>query len=642
MVLCFIIKPLACHQSNLRGAPVCGIVGFIGKPSNPKICYDLTTALLVKTQSRGVDASGFWASDDKPDDEGAVYWSKAPIPAIEFVKTDAWKAIQNESLNLLVSHCRRSSLKGSENRNRNNHPFLSNDSRTALVHNGSIPEFDSLRQDYDDIMSECDSEILLRMLERGAKYDNDFLRTQLSDLKNDHDKPFKDCSDEEIPVWAHNLLGLVDIYARINYGAMAVAVGERWEDGTRALWLFRDKERPLQVIDVRKTLNQVYVVSEKSIWRDAVEATPAARNIVKGSTPIIEFPPNYIWLLTLSPKGETGVRKFRINRQKRNDATFESERPKELLRETITRKPIRVVTNLSHEDHEIRKHVQTSKPAIPVTEDGGPTLSKNSTEKKSLQIPSKEHRSNTVNSAQATPSTISHGKEYEYDMLSSDCFEFMWGYMAINSEPVPKQPETRPDHLRATYKSSKIPNPACLAVSLKKDDYMAWAKALKEEFDWYDRRNGNGGGVIGLWACLEIARETWLKHITKNMGEDSTAKAIEKANAELRSSFEEVEEDDDQEVDIGIVKNHDENEIMAFRKKEGDKLNQFLVDEFQSMVQKIREDVDNIDMKITRMLKEESISEDTLQEMINVLKDTSDDLSGAKFYTDTLDTEAAI
>ena len=332
---------------------MCGIVGFIGEPKDRKVCFDLTTALLARTETRGDDASGYWAAESrhKNDDENVILFSKEPKQSTDFVKLDMWKEWRDRSINLLISHCRRSTVKGSENRNINNHPFLSSDYRTALVHNGNVPEFDALKPSYD-VQSQCDSEILLRMMERGVQYNNSFLHKWLADLKADNGKLISSLSKDELPVWVPKLAGLMDIFARINYGAMAVAIGEKWLDGTRALWLFRDKERPLHVIDMRKTLNQVYIVSDKKIWRDSVESTLSCRGFVKPNTSIIEFPENFIWLLTLSPKGELGVRKWHITRKRMLHTTFEEERP-ELLPVVDTAQQPRVVTNLEGGSYEV-------------------------------------------------------------------------------------------------------------------------------------------------------------------------------------------------------------------------------------------------------------------------------------------------
>jgi len=493
---------------------MCGIVGFIGEPLDSRLAFELSTNLLARTEIRGDDASGYWACDTLPEDQGCVYWTKAPKKASDFVKGDGWQAIKDIKLNLLISHCRRSTVRGSENKNRNNHPFLSSDSRTALVHNGNVPEFDSLRSDYD-VMSECDSEILLRMMERGPHYNLEYLRQQLGRLKGSGEKAIKDCPDEEVPLWSHSLLGLVDIFARINYGAMAVAIGERWEDGTRALWLFRDRERPLQVIDMRESLNQVYVVSEKRIWREAVEATPNARRYVKGSTPIIEFPPMYIWLLTYreGEKNKFGVRKFRINRQRRHDTTFEEERPDDLVQPT-NRGAIRVVTNLKH-DHEqdhtngVTAHEPTASDSTPVkkSDDKG----KKTESKKNVSAPSPPTHTSSPEPDETSNQTYEDWPGEVYPFVSRYLTTFFEMPTAERSRPAMSQVV----QLRTTAYSPSlsIPDPSDKAIVLGNPHYRDWANALKAKHGWHDRVRQSEGvakrDIISLWVILREAREAW-------------------------------------------------------------------------------------------------------------------------------------
>lgn len=336
---------------------MCGIVGFIGFPKNPAASFDLTTSLLVKTQTRGDDASGYWATETGEGDDVPIYFSKEPTKSSEYVKSDIWKAWQGKKIDLLISHCRASTKKGSENINKNNHPFMTADRRTALVHNGSIPEFDTLKLSYN-VSTECDSEILLRIMEQGALYDLDFMKKKIGDIYLDKEKTklIKDISKDEVPpIWTYRLLGLIDVWERVNYGAMATAIAERWEDGTKALWLFRNKERPLHFIDATRSLGQYFVVSDRKIFRDAVEETPSVRNLIRGgNTLLAEFPEDSIWLLMLSPNGEFSFKKFTLSKTKIFDTTFEKQRPPLLTESPVIRTQIKkVITNINHVTHDV-------------------------------------------------------------------------------------------------------------------------------------------------------------------------------------------------------------------------------------------------------------------------------------------------
>jgi len=509
---------------------MCGIVGFIGKPTDNQACFDLTTSLLVRTELRGDDASGYWATNDRNDKEGRVFFSKEPKKSSLFVKGEPWEAWENKDINLLISHCRRSSTKGSENKNRNNHPFVSKDSLSALVHNGNVPEFDVLRDKYD-VMSDCDSEILLRIMERGYQYPTEFLKSQLGGLKSTSDKLIKDCKDEEIPEWSHKVLGLMDIFARINYGAMAVAIGERWADDTRALWLFRDRDRPLHVIDMRETLGQIYVVSDKRIFRDGVEAVTGLKRFVKANTPILEFPAMYIWLLMYKTNGEFAIRKFKVNRTRRHDTTSERERPA-LVENQDKPKAVRVITNLNYNNHEVDAGIPKDidpaaipkKPATkPATPTGIKTTNKTSTE-------TVDESKKNSQSTQSVPGLYALTQVHDWP---EDCYKYMRKYIMYSTCVLgcskPCAPGSDSD-LAVAAKEMKAPDPAetwvlknqrVAAKITSKMDYIKWAQTLQTEFYWKPRYRNNL--LINLTDILQQAHESWEAHIQTAQTNQDTA-----------------------------------------------------------------------------------------------------------------------
>ena len=499
---------------------MCGIVGFIGDALDRQACFDLTTSLLVKTELRGDDASGYWATNDKNDEGAVVYFSKDALKSSCFVKSDSWKELKGKALTLLIAHCRKSTAKGSENRNRNNHPFTSKDYRTALVHNGNVPEFEALRNEYD-IISECDSEILLRMMERGAHYPIDFLKKQLKDLKSGNGKLIKDCKEEEIPGWSHKLLGLCDIFARINYGAMAVAIAEKWANNTRAIWLFRDKERPLHVVDMRESLGQIYVVSDKRIWREAVEALPSLKQYVKGNTPIIEFPANYIWLLTLSPEGKFGVRKFRVNRQRNHSTSFEKERPN-LVEPPNDTDSIRVITNLKMSTHEVER----SNEAEVVTNTKSTPIPTHMPVGKSSKPKNKSGNGKSVPKLPTDPTDLTGVLDWP-----ENCFDYIVLHIALTSNVKDWIKASLPGDsksLQEAVTTAGIPDPAVIwkltdrdhqhaGSHIKKMDCIKWAQVLQSDFGWKARyRNGE---PIRLTDLLFEAHEAWVAFIESKHGD---------------------------------------------------------------------------------------------------------------------------
>lgn len=215
---------------------MCGLFGFIGESKNPELTKDLSTALFVKTQVRGTDASGFYCVENFPNKQ--VLYYKKPIPAIEFVNLAEYKAIWQNNINLGLFHCRAASAGvGIPAYNENNHPFVSRCLKKAVIHNGVINknEYETLKYHYE-VETECDSELFLRILEQ----DEDFLdkvKNFLMHSKNSH---------------------------------YAVAYGEVEED-FRKLHLFRNEHRPLIVVDLREELNQIFFCSTTAIFFESVD-----------------------------------------------------------------------------------------------------------------------------------------------------------------------------------------------------------------------------------------------------------------------------------------------------------------------------------------------------------------------------------
>ena len=162
-------------------------------------------------------------------------------------------------LNILLVHSRRASQGiGEPANNANNHPFVSDDGNLALIHNGRIFEFDKLKNDYP-IISQCDSEILLRIVEAGQYNKSDF-----------------DDLDSHV---AQRMIGIRDIFSQIQEGHMAVAIGERWKQ-VSYLWLFRNQYRSLWVVDLRDTLGQMFFCSTANLWCESLGGTEGVKYLV--------------------------------------------------------------------------------------------------------------------------------------------------------------------------------------------------------------------------------------------------------------------------------------------------------------------------------------------------------------------------
>lgn len=228
------------------------------------------TQLFDCLEMRGTDAAGVWATEIG---DGRVFYHKEPIRSSEFVKTAFWHKLGKAKLDLLLAHARATST-GHASINSNNHPFVSKDKRIGMVHNGTLSEFHYLKQRYQ-ILSDTDSEILLRMYEHGLK------------------------SDAEVEQPEDRLQGIKDIWSYVSEGAMAVAIGERPHADIRYLFLFHNHKRPLWVADLRTQLGQIFFFSSPEVWYRAISNSPQLKRSCVNIPDLIEIPIAQVWVLWL-------------------------------------------------------------------------------------------------------------------------------------------------------------------------------------------------------------------------------------------------------------------------------------------------------------------------------------------------------
>lgn len=200
---------------------------------------------------------------------------------------------------MLLVHARDASPNvGTPSVNKNNHPFISSDKATALIHNGRIHEFDSLTKKYE-VKSSCDSEVLLRIFEERGE-----------------------------------LEGIKDIWRQITRGHMAVAIGQR-DEATRRLWLFRNTWRTLWVVDLRKQLGQIFFTSTADIWQQAADRCKFLSK-TRGQIALYEVPPYEIWSFETDDDKEIKVEKYEVERGLISKWAHEGPRQRILEEDSVT------------------------------------------------------------------------------------------------------------------------------------------------------------------------------------------------------------------------------------------------------------------------------------------------------------------
>lgn len=252
---------------------MCGLFGFIGDSKNPELSHELSTELFIRTQSRGIDASGFYCTENF--NSKKINYYKKPVPAVDFVKTKEYESLWNNNLNLGLFHCRAASIGvGIPAFNQNNHPFVSKDLKKAVIHNGVITrhEYEYFKQ-YYEVETECDSEIFLRILEQ------------------------EDSFAEKAKIF----------FSHAKLSHYAVAFSENTETD-RKLHLFRNEHRPLVVIDLLDDLNQIFFCSTIPIFFEAVDGIKTKLK----KTKVYEIPTSHYMCIEYDESGKFNIEEYKI------------------------------------------------------------------------------------------------------------------------------------------------------------------------------------------------------------------------------------------------------------------------------------------------------------------------------------------
>jgi glucosamine--fructose-6-phosphate aminotransferase (isomerizing) len=135
---------------------MCGIVGYVG----PRQAQPIVVEGLRRLEYRGYDSAGIALVHD-----GQIAWDKKAGKLTNLDKAIAQHPLPESTTG--IGHTRWATH-GAPN-DRNAHPHLGRDGRVAVVHNGIIENFASLRAELEqaghDLVSETDTEVTAHLLE---------------------------------------------------------------------------------------------------------------------------------------------------------------------------------------------------------------------------------------------------------------------------------------------------------------------------------------------------------------------------------------------------------------------------------------------------------------------------------------------
>src|SRR5690554_2712207 len=139
---------------------MCGIVGYIGK----KEAYPILIKGLKRLEYRGYDSAGVALLNDSLN----VYKTKGKVSDLE------QKArMENVSGYIGMGHTRWATH--GEPSDKNSHPHISQDGNLAIIHNGIIENYATLKEELQKrghlFQSETDTEVLIHLIEEIQKTD---------------------------------------------------------------------------------------------------------------------------------------------------------------------------------------------------------------------------------------------------------------------------------------------------------------------------------------------------------------------------------------------------------------------------------------------------------------------------------------
>ncbi len=164
---------------------MCGIAGYKAFGKHRPTLTELRE-LILAIESRGGDATGgAWLNE-----KNKLHVIKGAVKSPDFVKYKTFLGLGTKipMPKQAVFHTRRKT-KGDQKNNLNNHPIHVRDAGIALVHNGSISNDDEIFADLKlPRQAEVDSEILARLMQRGADEADELYDNYNNGLKMIEDK----------------------------------------------------------------------------------------------------------------------------------------------------------------------------------------------------------------------------------------------------------------------------------------------------------------------------------------------------------------------------------------------------------------------------------------------------------------------
>lgn len=222
---------------------MCGIFGYVGTPTNNNNAklHDFMSHLAHESEVRGTHSTGFSARHDS----GLVVADKLPYRGSTFcMMSGKYRALRKKMPSTFIGHTRYGT--GSNPRiNNNNHPFFGNEFH--MVHNGVIAGWRDIAKRegvLDQMQSETDSEIVLRILEKRLNP-----------------------SAGRRPVFKKQVEYILDNV----WGNMAIALLDL---NSPNVWLFRN-ENPINIFFVPQKIfgsDMMFFASTKKIFEEAWKA----------------------------------------------------------------------------------------------------------------------------------------------------------------------------------------------------------------------------------------------------------------------------------------------------------------------------------------------------------------------------------